>query len=226
MAETMLAGGDFMCDLDFQREDTAGAPLRAVPQIPAATTFIGCAKRFDDTVSRAIEEAVGELVRRGFALLPEARRKKLTAARPTVDLGPTDVEVYGVQKEGMAFNYKGQRCGRPVMRADSGFFDKKVAEAALLHGADFAIAARRNRAVWRAERVIPDQAWRPAINMDAEVAECSYVPGAWPEGTRSTCRRVRVAREDLRMPRRYTTTYWPWATGLPGCAKASRSPCA
>ena len=247
MAETMLAGGDFMCDLDFQREDGAGAALRAVPEIPAATTFIGCAKRFDDTVFWAIEQGVGELVRRGFAMLPEARRKKLAAARPTIDLDPTDVEVYGVKKEGMAFNYKGQRCGRPhpavwaeagvvlaadlgsgtsdprpqapaliaraigalpgglgrpIMRADSGFFDKKVAEATILHGADFAIAARRNRAVWRAERVIPDEAWRPASDMEAEVAECAYVPAGWPEGTRCIVRRVRVAREDLRSDKR------------------------
>jgi hypothetical protein len=247
MAETMLAGGDFMCDLDFQREDVAGAPLRAVPQIPAATTFIGCAKRFEETVFQAIEKAIGELVGRGVAMLSAARRQQLTATRPTIDLDPTDVEVYGVKKEGVAFNYKGQRCGRPhpavwaeagvvlaadlgsgtsdprpqapaliarataalpdglgrpIMRADSGFFDKKVAEAALLHGADFAIAARRNRAVWRAERVIPDQAWRPAIDMDAEVAECSYVPGGWPEGTRCICRRVRVRREDLRSDKR------------------------
>ncbi|MHB8290694.1 MAG: hypothetical protein ACYDEY_16010, partial [Acidimicrobiales bacterium] len=31
LAETMLAGGDFLCDLDHQREDTAGLRLRAVP---------------------------------------------------------------------------------------------------------------------------------------------------------------------------------------------------
>lgn len=34
MAETMLAGGDFMVDLDHQRGDLAGAPLRALPEIP------------------------------------------------------------------------------------------------------------------------------------------------------------------------------------------------
>ncbi|MGH9295875.1 MAG: transposase, partial [Acidimicrobiales bacterium] len=247
MAETMLAGGDFMCDLDFQREDAAGAPLRAVPLVPAATTFIGCAKHFSDAVFLDIEKAMGELVRRGFALLPETHRKKLVATRPTIDLDPTDVEVYGAKKEGMAFNYKGQRCGRPhpavwaeagvvlaadlgsgtsdprpqapaliarataalpdgltrpIVRADSGFFDKKVAEAALLNGCDFAIAARRNRAVWRAERVIPDEAWRPAIDMEAEVAECAYLPGGWPDGTRCVVRRVRVGREDLRSDKR------------------------
>ena len=46
---------------------------------------------------------------------------------------------------------------RPIIRADSGLFDKKVAEAALAKEADFAIAAKRNRAVWRAARQIPEQ---------------------------------------------------------------------
>lgn len=31
MAETMLSGGDFMCDLDHVRDDVAGAALRVVP---------------------------------------------------------------------------------------------------------------------------------------------------------------------------------------------------
>ncbi|MGI8808092.1 MAG: hypothetical protein ACR2KK_09675, partial [Acidimicrobiales bacterium] len=40
MAETMLAGGDFMSDLDNQaRPDEAGASLRAVADAPASTTF-------------------------------------------------------------------------------------------------------------------------------------------------------------------------------------------
>ncbi len=35
------------------------------------------------------------------------------ASCPTIDLDPTGVEVYGKQKRGVAFNYPGQRCGRP-----------------------------------------------------------------------------------------------------------------
>ena len=52
LAETMLAGGDFLCDLDHQRADAAGLDLRAVPDIPASTTVIGLGKRFD-TAMRA-----------------------------------------------------------------------------------------------------------------------------------------------------------------------------
>ena len=91
VAETVLGGGDFMCDLGNQRADTAGAPLRAVPDVPAATTFIGVAKRFGDKVFTGAEEAVAELVRRWFALLPEERRAKLASHRPTTGLDPADV---------------------------------------------------------------------------------------------------------------------------------------
>ena len=247
VAETMLSGGDFMIDLDHQRRDAAGTPLRAVPDVPASTTFIGTAKHFDDAVFAHLEQAVGELSKRWFAMLPEKRRSTLVASRPSIDLDPTEVEVYGPKKEGVAFNYRGQRTGRPhpavwaeagvvlaadlgsgrsdprpqapsliaravaalpsgllrpIVRADSGFFDRKVAEAALSNHCDFAIAARRSRAAWRAEREIPEESWHPAIDMAAEVAECNYLPGGWPEGTRCIVRRVRVAREDLRSDKR------------------------
>lgn len=243
VAETVLGGGDFMCDLDNQRADSAGASLRAVPQIPAATTFIGVAKRFDAKVFARLEAGVGELVRRGFAALPAERRATLAASRPTIDLDPTDVEVYGKQKEGVAFNHQGQRVGRPhpavwaeagvvlaadlgsgrsdprpqapgliaravgslpdgllrpVIRADSGFFDADVARAALRAGADYAIVAKRNRAAWRACRGIAEESWRPAIGMDAEVSECDYLPAGWPPATRCVVRRVTVSRDELR----------------------------
>jgi hypothetical protein len=89
--------------------------------------------------------------------------------------------------------------GRPRVQADAGFFDRAVAEAALANGADFATAAKRNATVWRAERSVAPQAWRPAAGMaGAEVAECPYVPGGWPEGTRTIVRRVRVHAEQVR----------------------------
>jgi len=243
MAETMLAGGDFMIDLDHQRADVAGGPLRAVPEIPASATFIGRAKRFEEKVFSGIEEATGELVGRWFALLPDVKRAELVSVRPSIDLDPTDVETYGTKKEGMAWNHAGQRVGRPhpavwaeagavlaadlgsgtsdprpqapslvaraiaalpggllrpIIRCDSGFFDKDVALAALANGADFAIVAKRNPATWRACREIDESAWRPANSMDAEVAECDYRPVGWPEGTRCVVRRVRVDHDELK----------------------------
>lgn len=244
MAECMLAGGDFMCDLDHLRADEAGAELRAVPSPPASTTFIALARRFDRVALADLGVAIGSLAARAFAAYPAVRRGELAALRPTIDLDPTDVETYGSKKEGVAYNHQGQRVGRPHpavwaeagmvlaadlgsgvddprpqapdliaravaalpeglrrprVRADSGFFDKAVAEAALANGADFAIAAKRNPAVWRAERAVPAGDWRPAKGMrGAEVAACDYVPGGWPEATRTIVRRVRLDADEVR----------------------------
>ena len=244
MAECMLAGGDFMCDLDHLRADEAGAVLRAVPSPPASTTFIALARRFDEVALADLGAAIGSLAAVAYAAYPAPRRAELAAVRPTIDLDPTDVEVYGSKKEGVAYNHQGQRVGRPHpavwaeaglvlagdlgsgvddprpqapdliaravaalpeglgrprVRADSGFFDKAVVEAALANGADFAIAAKRNPAVWRAERAVSGGDWRPARGMrGAEVALCDYVPGGWPEGTRTIVRRVRLDADEVR----------------------------
>jgi hypothetical protein len=81
--------------------------------------------------------------------------------------------------------------GRPRLRADSGFFDQHLAQAALAGGCDFAICARRNPALWRAVRAVDPHAWRPAVGMPAaEVATCGYQPVGWPQQTRAVVRRV------------------------------------
>ena len=242
LAETMLAGGDFLCDLDHQRKDRPGRHLRAVPGIPASTTVIGLGKRFDAKAADHVERANAKLVKGAFALLPEERRASLVAKRPTIDLDPTDTEVYGRNKRCSAYNYQRQRVYRPhpavwaeagwalaadfgsgrsdprpqapallaraiaalptgllrpIARADSSFFDHKFAEAALTLGCDYAIAVKRTAAVWRAERKIPDGSWQRAKGMDAEVAECDYIPKGWPKGARVICRRVKITADEL-----------------------------
>jgi len=242
LAETMLGGGDFLVDLDYQRKDTAGLRLRAVPEVPASTTVIGLGKRFSAGARQSVEQANAALVAKAFALLPEARRDELASRRPTIDLDPTDVEVYGAKKQGCAYNYAGQRTyrphpavwaeagwalaaelgsgrsdprpqapgliaravaalpgglPRPIVRGDSGFFSKDVAWAALANGADFAMAVKRTDPVWRSVRKVPEAGWRKAIGMEAEVAECGYVPAGWPPGTRTICRRVKLGPEDV-----------------------------
>ncbi len=123
LSETMLAGGDFLCDLDFQRADAAGLELRAVPDVPASVTVIGLGKRFDTATRAQVEDANAVPVKRAFSLLPDKRRAELLAERPTIDLGPTDIEVYGRNKRGSAFNYQGQRVylSHPAIWAESGW---------------------------------------------------------------------------------------------------------
>ncbi len=180
MAETMLAGGDFMVDLDHQRGDLAGAPLRAVPEIPASATFIGRAKRFDEKVFSGIEEATGELVGRWFAHLSDTSRAKLVALRPSIDLDPTDVEIYGPKKEGMAFNHAGQRVGRPHPAI--------WAEAGVWLAADLGSGTSDPRPeapslIARAVAALPDGLLRPIICCDSgffdkDVAMAALANGA------------------------------------------------
>jgi hypothetical protein len=81
--------------------------------VPASTTVIGLGKRFDEQTRAHIERANAKLIKAVFTLLPEKRRVDLAAQRPTIDLDPTDTEVYGRMKEGSDFNYQGQRVYRP-----------------------------------------------------------------------------------------------------------------
>lgn len=243
MAESMLVAGDFLCDLDRLRDDVAGAALRAVPATPASTTAAQLARRFGQDQLAGIEAGWAATVAAAMGLLDERVLQQWTGARPTIDLDPTDVQVFGVRKQGIAFNHQGQRCGRPMIatwaqagvglaadllagnddprpsapelvaravaalpdglgrpavRADAGLFDGSLARACVKAQADFAIAVKRNTAVWRAIRQTPESAWEPAIGMrDAQVAAIDYLPGGWPEGTRAVARRVRIDAQDI-----------------------------
>ncbi len=86
-----------------------------------------------------------------------------------------------------------QVCGRPRVRADAGYFDATLAQTAVQLGCDFAIAAKRNPAAWRALSAVPDSDWRPARGMHgAQVAACDYAPAGWPAGTYTIIRRVKI----------------------------------
>ena len=113
LAESQLSGGDFLCDIDYCRTDDAGSSLRAVLRPLASTTLAYLVRRFGDKQLAGVENAVGFLVRRSVQVLAEKARAGQFASCPTIDLDPTGVEVYGKQKRGVAFNYPGQRCGRP-----------------------------------------------------------------------------------------------------------------
>ncbi len=248
MAQSQLLGADSMVGLDRQRADVAAVELSAVPVL-ASTTAAGLARRFNAEHLAGVEAGTADLARRAFGLLPVERRVALSA-KVTLDLDSTDVEVYGSKKQGVAYNYQGQRAGRPHLatwaeagltvaadllagnddvrpraagmlrrglagipepvraaaraadrlrtRADAGYFTADLANAAVEQGCDFAIAAKRNTAMWRAYRSIPEAAWVDAIGMaGAQVAAVDYAPAGWPDDTYTIVRRVRVDAEDI-----------------------------
>jgi hypothetical protein len=111
LAAAQLAGEDFLVGLDRQRGDVAGQVLAPVPGL-ASTTAAGLARRITGPRWSAVEAGVALVSERMLARVPAARRARLTATA-TIDIDATDVEVYGRKKNGVAYNYQGQRCGRP-----------------------------------------------------------------------------------------------------------------
>jgi hypothetical protein len=251
----------------------AAAELSAVSGI-ASTTAGSLARRFGEEQLAGVETATAELVELAYRLSPVDRRARLEA-KATVDLDSTDVEVYGSRKQGVAYNYAGQRAGRPHLatwaeagvttaaellagnddvrpraadllrralagipeqvraaaatndrlrvRADAGYFTADLAGAAVEQGCDFAIAAKRNTAMWRAYASIPDGAWVDATDMPgAQVAAVDYAPTGWPADTYTIVRRVRVDAEHIsanpRSRRRRTIDPAQLALALEGTA--------
>ncbi len=111
VAAAQLAGEDFLVGLDRQRADAAGQALAPVPGL-ATSTAAGLARRMTAGQWAAVETGVATSTGRMLELLPAGRAAAL-AEQVTLDLDTTDVEVYGRLKRGVAFNYQGQRVGRP-----------------------------------------------------------------------------------------------------------------
>ncbi len=112
VAQAQMFGAQFWTGLDRRRADAVGEALSVVAT-PASTTAVQLAGRFGPVQVAGIGEGVGELICRVVGLLPAARQTGLRAGGATIDLDGTDVECYGAGKEGIAYNYKGQRSGRP-----------------------------------------------------------------------------------------------------------------
>lgn len=126
LACAQLAGEDYLIGLDRRRADTAGAVLAPVAMAPS-TTAATLARRFDARSWHGLEAGIGRISARVLAQVKGSRRRQLLAA-PTLDIDATEVEVYGARKQGMAYNYKGQRAGRPHLAT--------WAEAGIVLGAD------------------------------------------------------------------------------------------
>ena len=250
LAQGQLLGGQNLAALDEQRLDVAAGRLSALPGLPS-TTAAGLARRFGADQLAGVEAGAASVTARAFGMLPAQRRKALCDGAVTIDMDCTDVEVYGRRKQGVAYNYQGQRVGRPHVaawaegglvlaadlmsgrddvrpaagqllrralaalpvpvlaaarqgdrrvrvRADAGYFTADLAWAALEAGCDYAIAAKRNKAAWRAYAAVPEQAWQPAKGMHgAFVAVLDYRPEGWPPETYTIVRRVRVDTADI-----------------------------
>ena len=164
LAEMMLAGGDFLSDLDVGRGDSAAGGLRAVAAPPASTTAAQLARRLDDEQFAGIETAMAVLVGRVWALLPRRRRAQLAKVRPTIDLDPTDIEVYGASKEDVAYNYTGQRAGRvhQAVWAEAGW-----ATAATLTAGNVDTRPLAGGLLRRALAALPEGLGRPRLRADA-----------------------------------------------------------
>jgi Transposase DDE domain group 1 len=274
LAQSQMLGGDALVALDRQRADEAATELSAVPVVPA-TTAGSLARRFTPAQFAGLEAANAAVIDSAHRLLPEDRRAKLTGSI-TIDMDSTDVEVYGSRKQGVAYNYQGQRAGRPHLatwaeagltvaaelltgnddvrpraagmlaralsaipdqvaaalsesggvprvRTDAGYFTGDLARAAVELGCDFAIAAKRNTAMWRAYASIDPDAWVDAVGMPgAEVAAVDYAPAGWPQDTYTVVRRVRVDAEaisaDPRSRRRRTIDPDQLALAIEGTA--------
>src|SRR4051794_24640492 len=105
----MLCGGDSMLDLERLRADAAGAELRAVAEVPAASTACQLARRYRRLHLRAAEQA--------FAACSNGMDDQL--GRPvdgavTLDFDSTGVEVYGPNKPGAGVNDQGQLADQPL----------------------------------------------------------------------------------------------------------------
>lgn len=111
IAAAQLAGEDFLVGLDRQRADAAGQAISPVPGL-CSSTASGLARRMTAGQWAAVETGVAASTARMLGMLP-AKRAAALAAVVTVDLDTTDVEVYGSKKRGVAYNYQGQRVGRP-----------------------------------------------------------------------------------------------------------------
>jgi hypothetical protein len=94
--------------LDRVRADAAGQQLVLLPGL-ATSTAAGIARRFTGEHWRGSEAGLAAATSRMVSLLPA----ELAAGPVTIDIDATDMEVYGSKKRGVAYNYQGQRAGRP-----------------------------------------------------------------------------------------------------------------
>ena len=187
MAECLLAGGDFLVDLDRDRADTAGLALRAVPTPPASTTARTLAQRFGPEQLAGIEAAWAESTARALELCDAVDRDRLCGERPTIDVDSTEIEVFGRKKNGVAYNYLGQLAGRVLLASwaeagvaaaattMSGLEDPRPAAPDIVTAAIDALPAGLQRPRVRMDSGFFDRAVIQAV-IDADADVCVAAP--------------------------------------------------
>jgi hypothetical protein len=110
IAEAQLAGAECFADLEDVRADEAGAPLRAVADVPSSSSALQIAKRFRRSHLQRAERAAA----RAAAKLDEALGRE-AGEDVTVDLDASGVEVFGLRKQGAARNRDGQLSYAPYL---------------------------------------------------------------------------------------------------------------
>lgn len=103
LAECQLVGGAFFDHLADQRADTAGAGLRAVPEVPSPPAALQNAKRFRRVRCQRVERAMATAGERLDRALDRPVGEPVT-----VDLDATQIIVYGRHREGAARCRTGQ----------------------------------------------------------------------------------------------------------------------
>ena len=113
-------------------------------------------------------------------LLPAERAAEAAQGPVTIDIDATDVEVYGSKKRGVAYNYQGQRAGRPHVAS---WAETEIPLAADLLSGDqdprSHVTGLLGRALAALPRAIRDGA-RAAGRKLALRADAGYFAGEWP----------------------------------------------
>lgn len=164
LAESLLAGGDALADLDRDRADAAGLALRAVPAPPASTTARTLAQRFGPDQLAGIEAAWAETTARAVELCGPADRDRLCGQRPTIDVDSTEIEVFGRTKRGVAYNYLGQLAGRVLLAS---WAEAGVAVAAVTMAGNDDPRPATPDVVTAAVAALPAGLERPQVRMDS-----------------------------------------------------------
>ena len=108
---------------------------------------------------------------------------------------PAEITVSGTAVSGTA---GGAGAAEVRVRADAGYFAGDLARECLAQQVKFAIGAKRIAPLWRCLSGIDDDAWVPAIGMEAtDLAVADYIPDWWPADTACIVRRTRLPAEQI-----------------------------